>query len=79
MAAALSLNSCDNRMGADVSDDFTFSATAVSYTGRVGTKATPINTVSAFESTYTSFKVSAYNAATAKFTDKTSSYSAGDP
>ena len=78
LAAALSLNSCDNRMGADVSDDFTFSATAVSYTGRVGTKATPINTVSAFESTYTSFKVSAYNAATAKFTDKTSSYSGGE-
>ena len=78
MAAALSLNSCDNRMGADVSDEFTFSATAVSYTGRVGTKAAPINTVDAFESTYTSFKVSAYNGATAKFTDKTSSYSAGE-
>ena len=78
LAAALSLNSCDNRMGADVSDDFTFSATAVSYTGRVGTKATPINTVDAFESTYTSFKVSAYNGATAKFSDKTSSYSGGE-
>ena len=78
MTAALSLTSCDNRMGSDVSDDFTFSATAVSYTGRVGTKATPINTVSEFESTYTSFKVSAYNAATAKFTDKTSSYSGGE-
>lgn len=78
MTAALSLNSCDNRMGSDMSDGFSFSATAVSYNGSVGTKATPINTVDAFESTYTSFTVSAYKGAAAKFTEGTSTYSSGE-
>ena len=78
MAAALSLSSCEERVGSE-GGDFGFSASAVSYTGPgAWTKATPINTVSAFESTYTSFKVSAYKGSTAKFTDKTSSYSAGE-
>ena len=78
MAAALSLSSCEERVGSE-GGDFGFSASAVSYTGPgAWTKATPINTVSAFESTYTSFKVNAYKGSTAKFTDKTSSYSAGE-
>ena len=78
MTAALSLNSCDNRMGSDLSDGFSFSATAVSYNGSAGTKAAPINTVDAFQSTYTSFTVSAYKGAVAKFTGGTSTYSSGE-
>ena len=79
LSAAAMLTSCDYRLDDDNSGSIRFTAEAVSFAQPgVRTKATPVNTVSAFTDTYTSFKVNAYKGTTAKFTGGTSTYSNGE-
>ena len=76
LSAAAMLTSCDYRLDEDNSGGIRFTAEAVSFAQPgVRTKATPVNTVSAFTDTYTSFKVSAYKGTTARVSNGTVSYS----
>ena len=76
LSAAAMLTSCDNRLDDDNSGGIRFTAEAVSFSQPgVRTKATPVNTVSAFSDTYTSFSVSAYKGTTARVSNGTVSYS----